>query len=666
MKPHWIPPISNTGIHSLCDPSKLSATQTAALSLGLNFIPVPGLSPLPTKSSDRKQDLSTFVTAQCNDFKRRLDVSYFFSRKKNDRPPDPLHVSNKDWVPPDKVRDYHPLLLAYEEHVLQTLLSKVPSVDRRRKPYTDKYWNPSWLLPSLYDISKNTSVIVTLADKNMGIVVINTDDYTREGERQLLDTTSYERLPEPLSRTNISALINRLTQVLIKHNKLKPLVPGSTKKLSVEATYILQDKSKILATSLKDPVISAAKFYLLMKMHKEIPVGRPIVSTIGSPTYFASKYVDYMLKPLLRFIPSYVESSQHLVHQLETQTFPSDCVICCADIESLYPNIPIKEGLDFVRKAISRMRHEIPDIARHLRDDKTIDFIIDLLSFILHNNYFVFGSQWYRQLQGTAMGTPAAVPFACLFVYEVEYRVFKATNLKPLFFKRYIDDLFLIFRLPSEANLFFSSFNGILPTIRCGAITIKHDTGIFLDLEIFKGTRFDSAAILDFKTYQKAQNRYLYLSPNSFHSRSVYIGTIKSELNRYRLTCNSDSDFDELKCLFYQRLVARGFSTTFLNAVFPSHHSRTYLVQCLRERYSSSSQKKAEKLSLKVFKTQLNMETIQIPFSTILRLPNCITSDPILYKFFGERNPLVSYSNAQTSHIAVGSARKHLHTKGRK
>lgn len=660
VKPNWIPSISNTGIHTLS--SKLSATQTAALSLGLNFIPVPGLSSLSPKPETSKHnsnnDLPSFISHQCADFSRRINVSYHFLGKGNDRQRNPLKLPNKSWLP----SEYHPLLLAYEEHVQQSLLSFIPKINRDRKPYNDEFWNPAWLLPALHEINKTTSVIVTLADKNMGIVVMDTDDYIREGERQLHDTTCYERLIEPSTRGDVMKLYAEIERLLFDY-KLR-WIPNTPKKLpTIEAAYILQDKIRIGKSTLNGTIKSAAKFYLLMKMHKSPPVGRPIVSTIGSPTYFASKYIDHMLKPLLRHIPSYVESSQHLIHQLETEAFPADCVICCADIESLYPNIPIIDGLRFVETAINRMRNEFRDIALHLRDDNIVHFIIALLKFILQNNYFVFGKQWYKQLQGTAMGTPAAVPFACLFVYEVEHRVFKATGLKPLFYKRYIDDLFFITRTNNEAAIFFDSFNNILPTIRCGAITINSRSGIFLDLEIFKGPRFADCAIFDFKTYQKAQNRYLYLAPNSFHSRSVYSSTIKSELNRYRLTCNSDSDFYSISSLFYQRLVARGFSTTFLDCVFSFPQSRSDLLRRLYDRYLPSAGKKAQKLSLKVFKTQLNMETIQIPYSEILRLPDSITSDPELYSFFGNRNPLVSFSNAKTSHIAVGSARKHLHMK---
>jgi hypothetical protein len=659
-KRNWIPSITNTGIHHLCDPSLLSSSHVAALSLGLNFIPV--TTPHPSSA-----DFVSYLVDQCHDFKRRIDVSYFFYRKNgpDTRPPDPLLAASKSstWVP-ENAADYHPALLTYCENVKQQLISSVSSIDRRKSTYDTLYWNPPWLIPSLRAIRANPAVIVTLADKNMGIVAVNTADYIKEGNRQLSDLAAYRTVAD-MTRADVSLLFANMISLIRESDYLVDRSSPLPNKRTKEASYILQDHKSILTScTTSSPLKSAAKFYLLMKMHKSPPAGRPIVSTIGSPTYFASKYVDYMLKPLLRHIPSYVESSQHLIHQLETTVFPDDCYICCADIESLYPNIPIDVGIDFVRCAINRMRSTVDEIDYHFRDNRTVDFVLKLLSFILHNNYFVFGSQWYHQLQGTAMGTPAAVPFACLFVYEVEHRVFQTTNMQPLLYKRYIDDIYLIVRCREEATTFFGAFNDkVVPTIRCGSITIDLSSGIFLDLETFKGPRFAVSGILDVKTYQKVQNRYLYLAPNSFHNRAVFTSTIVSELNRYRLTCNSDADFYNMRSLFYQRLVARGFNTIYLNSVFPFHHTRAHLLSLLAKRFSDASPtaQKAYKPGPKVFKTQLDMETIQVPFSRFTRLPTDIADDPSLLKFFGGRQPLTSYCNARTSHKIVGTAHKHLH-----
>jgi hypothetical protein len=383
--------------------------------------------------------------------------------------------------------------------------------------------------------------------------------------------------------------------------------------------------------------------------------------------------IDKLLQPALKYIPSYIQSSQHLIQQLENKQFQQSDVICCADIESLYPNIPITLGIQFVYRALQRLSWQHKELLLHFNQRApncsghyTIDFICDLLQVVLTNNYFTFGNTWYHQLQGTAMGTPAAVCFACLFVYEVEHLV--QSNLPDnsiIFYRRYIDDLFVIFPNVEKADAFFNSFNNVVPTIRCGSRTTSLSSGVFLDLEIFKGKRFATSQLLDFRVFQKEQNRYLYLAPNSFHNRAVFRGFILSELDRYRLNCTDDNEFTAMKQAFYQRLLARGYSSIYLNYIFPFHHTRTELLLRINEIYNlterSNAVSQSSNSSSFVFKTQLSSETLQIPFARSVRLPSNIVNDTATFAFFRQRSPIISYSNGNTIYDLIGNARKHLH-----
>ena len=50
----------------------------------------------------------------------------------------------------------------------------------------------------------------------------------------------------------------------------------------------------------------------------------------------------------------------------------------------------------------------------------------------------------YLQTHGTAMGTKIAVAFANIFMAEVETEILNQSTLKPIVWKRYIDDIFSI------------------------------------------------------------------------------------------------------------------------------------------------------------------------------------------------------------------------------
>jgi hypothetical protein len=238
---------------------------------------------------------------------------------------------------------------------------------------------------------------------------------------------------------------------------------------------------------------------------------------------------------------------------------------------------------------------------------------------------------------------------------------------QPLFYKRYIDDIFYIARSTEEAKLFFSRFNSIIPTIRCGSLTVDSHVGIFLDIQIYKGTRFDSLNILDFKTYQKEQNRYLYLAPNSFHRRDIFKSVIISELNRYRLTCTDDNDFYRMSSLFYQRLLARGYNPNYLNYCFPSHSTREQLITDLSTRYIALSSNLYRQYQSKhiplLFKTLNTFETSQLNISQLTCIPSDIQSSltDTASKSILSTDPTTCYCNSKTNYTIVGNARKTLY-----
>ena len=66
-----------------------------------------------------------------------------------------------------------------------------------------------------------------------------------------------------------------------------------------------------------------------------------------------------------------------------------------------------------------------------------------MLYLILTENSFQFcGRNNYLQTHGTAMGTKMAVAFANIFMARIEKQILTQRCIKPLFWKRYTDDVF--------------------------------------------------------------------------------------------------------------------------------------------------------------------------------------------------------------------------------
>ena len=101
-----------------------------------------------------------------------------------------------------------------------------------------------------------------------------------------------------------------------------------------------------------------------------------------------------------------------------------------------------------------------------------------LLRLILQENSFQFKGKNYLQTHGTAMGTKVAVSFANIFMSAVETEIINKSKIKPLEWKRYIDDVFSLWDTTrEEIAQFILEANRHHPTIKFTAeISDKKNT----------------------------------------------------------------------------------------------------------------------------------------------------------------------------------------------
>ena len=129
---------------------------------------------------------------------------------------------------------------------------------------------------------------------------------------------------------------------------------------------------------------------------------RPVVSQCGSLSAIISKFVDYKLQPFTQSIPSYIKNSTMLLDELDAiQILPKNAKLFTSDATSMYTNIDPEEGITTLRKYITTYQKEI-------KETMNTNFICELTELIMKNNIFKFGSTWWHQKIGTAMGTPCA------------------------------------------------------------------------------------------------------------------------------------------------------------------------------------------------------------------------------------------------------------------
>jgi hypothetical protein len=364
-----------------------------------------------------------------------------------------------------------------------------------------------------------------------------------------MDTTTYIRqvLQEHLLTSTYRQLSQREAKNIMEQLKvyLKELLSQHSKNLSKPELLYFQ-------RSLKEfhrlPI-----FYGLPKVHKEpIPL-RPVISTSESLLAVFSTWIDFKMKELLPLIQSHVKNSLNIIEDLKNIILPKNALIFTADAVSMYTNIKTDIGISTIRDFLTTNINKIPENFPH-------ELFLQVLECVMTHNVFSFSDTYWLQLTGTAMDMPSACAYATITFGHFENSIILENFKHELFYyKRYIDDIIGIWLPPTtNARPSWDNFKHTLNSWGDLQWKIEEPSSntTFLDLEIqLKNNR------VNFKTYQKEMNLYLYIPPFLAHPPSCFKGLIAGEIRRYWLQ-NSPENFQETLIHFINRLLARGHSLT--------------------------------------------------------------------------------------------------------
>ena len=110
----------------------------------------------------------------------------------------------------------------------------------------------------------------------------------------------------------------------------------------------------------------------------------------------------------------------------------------------------------------------------------------NLLKLLTNDNYFTFNNEFFKQIEGLAMGNPISATFANIFLcyHEANWLNECPIEFKPIIYKRYVDDTFVVFKKKEHAQLFFTYLNNKHNNIRFTMESEKDGIIPFLDILI--------------------------------------------------------------------------------------------------------------------------------------------------------------------------------------
>ena len=91
----------------------------------------------------------------------------------------------------------------------------------------------------------------------------------------------------------------------------------------------------------------------------------------------------------------------------------------------------------------------------------TRDLFTQILDLSVSNSFFMFDNKMYMQVDGLGMGLPLGPTFANIFLsfYEKSWLERCPSEFKPVFYRRYVDDCFILFSSIDHIPKFLSYLN---------------------------------------------------------------------------------------------------------------------------------------------------------------------------------------------------------------
>ena len=178
------------------------------------------------------------------------------------------------------------------------------------------------------------------ADKNLGIVILDTTTYITKGFKHL-SSSAFQltaNFPTSLKDNLQNIFISFKTEIYTFSPALYRYLTTFTNRLP--CFYDLPKIHKLSDTITPHPL-------------------RPIISHTDSLLSHSAQLIDHLLQPLAQSYPDYLHNSTKLINTLSSFHIDEDDILVSIDIVSLYPSIPQEDCLDIIHKELKKHQDKL-------------------------------------------------------------------------------------------------------------------------------------------------------------------------------------------------------------------------------------------------------------------------------------------------------------------
>ena len=278
-------------------------------------------------------------------------------------------------------------------------------------------------------LKNNENLHITKADKSNALVILDKQNYNDKMYVLLSDNSTYNSLTS-----------NPLERVISNFN-------GKIKRI------FINKKEYITQFTVRAP--SLPYLYGLIKTHKPNNPVRPIISSVGSITYRLSKWLVKILSPFVGTISgSNIKHNVDLVDKLNNLNINYPFKMISFDVVSLFTKVPVDDLLEYLSDFLDNYDLILPT-----------DCIIELIKLCICDSVFTFDDKFYVQHFGMAMGNPLSPVLSNLYMEFFETRFLPNILPNGVFWFRFVDDIFCIWPLEENVNVFLFNLNNQVPSI---------------------------------------------------------------------------------------------------------------------------------------------------------------------------------------------------------
>ena len=372
----------------------------------------------------------------------------------------------------------------------------------------------------LKNLKREKNIIISRPDKGRGVVIMDRTDYINKMDHILNDRSNFSKIHHSDPFKNNLLLEDKLNRFLRK---------------LLEKNCLNENEYKQLYSSGSNPGI----MYGLPKVHKPNVPLRPVLSSFKTHNYNLAKF-------LIPFIDQHAKNeftlrnSYEFFNDLKTIRLDEESYIVSLDITSLYTNVPLKETIEILTTLIYDQNNE------SFRNCSKREFQT-LLELTTMDTFFFFNNTYYKQIDGLAMGSPMSATLANVFLCHHENNWINNCpgDFKPLYYKRYVDDTFAIFRNRQQAERFLDYMNSRHEKISFTMETEENSQIPFLDLLIKKSNNKIETSIYRKPTYTGLGINFISSCYENFKLNAFNTMFYRA----FRLTTSYENFHNEIKFL---------------------------------------------------------------------------------------------------------------------